>query len=102
MSTECSVRRLEIALDSQNVVWILSKVVSPHWNLRNLVQAISNSLGALREWKIYHLYRESNRASDWLSSRDSIDSFFALSGALELKLVEIVNQDKARTWYFRN
>lgn len=60
-------RKLEISTDSHGMLLQLTNKKLPAWDLRHVHARIKRELEQLEGYKLYHHYRETNKAADYLA-----------------------------------
>ena len=91
-----------VASDSQCVVQLLQRPTAPPWRLIGLIRRIERLRESFEGFQIQHVYREANRAADFLSKVLPSAKFLEIvpsSFAEDLK--KIVFDDKAGRIYDR-
>lgn len=67
--------KVRITVYSQLAVWINMVKIKEPWNVRNLVRQIRSHCETITQWRIGYVYRETNKAADWLATRVNSEGF---------------------------
>lgn len=94
-------KRLSVVTNSLLSVQILTNQPIPPWYVRNLVKKISELCNLFDNCNVVHVFREANRATDWLATRESCVGFTCFSCPLEYDFIVILEKDKAWPLYPR-
>ncbi|XP_057832061.2 uncharacterized protein LOC131042763 [Cryptomeria japonica] len=93
---------VEIEGDSQIIINTTKNNLTPNWKLRRYLVDIAMHLNQLQNYKIYHTFREANKAIDYLSNVGvSLESYTEkiLTFDWQNELKQIVNDDLAESVY---
>ena len=64
---EAGYRHIEVEGDNQVVIHALQGKITPPWQIAPIIEDIRNLSAGVTDISFHHIYREGNRAADWMA-----------------------------------
>lgn len=62
------IQHIIIEGDNLMVISSVTRIWDPPWQINHIIQDILTLLKDVSSWEIRHIYREANRAADWIAN----------------------------------
>lgn len=102
LCVENNVRCINVEVNSKILIQVLQKNIKPPWAIEYKIRQIGRLIEQL-DVQLFHVYRKSNRATDWLANKDYREKKFMLfeGSSLPRSLRGMVILHKIGVWNLR-